>query len=392
MEEELYSGREQTLIKHEILRRYLDRFAHIIGYYGTSITYVDCFSGPWNERSERFEDTSFGIAINQLKNAKLHLSEKGGRLARLRCIFLEKDTAAFEKLQDYTSSIEGIDIICINKRFEDSIKDIKDFINEDEQTFPFFLVDPTGWTGAALTTIRPLIEMKPCEVLVNFMMYHLRRFVTDDREGNRDSFRRFFAMDNFDEELITYQNTSDREDALVNLYRKRLKAIGEFEYVNNAIVLHPHRNTTYFHLVYGTRHHRGLKEFKNAEANAMEVMRDALDRIRKSANFEDQLDMTLGTEFLPKTHFDNLVKRYQNKAHETVCDLIKDKQRVTYDEIWETALQFPLTWEEDLRRWLKEWGESDVIEITGMSKRQRVPQRGQDVEIVLKNEDGLRLR
>lgn len=43
--EETYRGREQTLVKHFILRQYLKRFAHIVGSHWDSITYVDCFAG-----------------------------------------------------------------------------------------------------------------------------------------------------------------------------------------------------------------------------------------------------------------------------------------------------------------------------------------------------------
>ncbi|GEM_PF-3928594 len=49
-EDDLYVGREQTLVKHTILRAYLRRFAIIVGSWADSITYVHCFSGPWRER------------------------------------------------------------------------------------------------------------------------------------------------------------------------------------------------------------------------------------------------------------------------------------------------------------------------------------------------------
>src|SRR2546426_12284655 len=85
----LYEGREQTKVKHFILREYLERFALIVGTFAKSITYIDCFSGPWNLRSQDFRDSSFAIAIDQLKRAKATLSEKGKDLS-LRCMFLEK--------------------------------------------------------------------------------------------------------------------------------------------------------------------------------------------------------------------------------------------------------------------------------------------------------------
>jgi hypothetical protein len=57
-DKDLYVEREQTLVKHFILRKYLERFAHIVGTFADAITYVDCFSGPWNVRSEELKDSS----------------------------------------------------------------------------------------------------------------------------------------------------------------------------------------------------------------------------------------------------------------------------------------------------------------------------------------------
>jgi hypothetical protein len=63
-EGELYAGREQTQVKHFVLQKYLERFAHIIGFRWRAITYVDCFSGPWNVGSDELEDSSFAIAYD----------------------------------------------------------------------------------------------------------------------------------------------------------------------------------------------------------------------------------------------------------------------------------------------------------------------------------------
>jgi hypothetical protein len=50
--DDLYIGREQTLVKHIILKHYLERFAIIVGWHWDTLTYVDCFSGPWNVQSD----------------------------------------------------------------------------------------------------------------------------------------------------------------------------------------------------------------------------------------------------------------------------------------------------------------------------------------------------
>ena len=85
---ELYAGREQTLVKHFILESYLERFAHIVGMFWNTITYADCFSGPWNVQSSKLEDSSFYIALRQLRKTKTDLADHGRSLS-IRCFFLE---------------------------------------------------------------------------------------------------------------------------------------------------------------------------------------------------------------------------------------------------------------------------------------------------------------
>jgi hypothetical protein len=59
-----YIGREQTYVKHEILRTYLTRLFMIIGRSESTINYVDCFAGPWEDETEELRSTSIGISID----------------------------------------------------------------------------------------------------------------------------------------------------------------------------------------------------------------------------------------------------------------------------------------------------------------------------------------
>src|SRR5437870_456076 len=95
-----YIGREQSLVKHYILRRYLERFAHIIGSWASTITYVDCFSGPWKSEASDLSDTSFAIALGELRKARETLKEKKHRTIGIRCLFLEENAKAHTQLQE----------------------------------------------------------------------------------------------------------------------------------------------------------------------------------------------------------------------------------------------------------------------------------------------------
>lgn len=179
---DLYAGREQTLVKHLILAKYLERFAHIIGFQWNSITYVDCFSGPWSVRSEELKDSSFSIALEELRKAReTHLAK--GKDVKLRCFFLEKDPAAYDRLKQFADQIHDAEIETRNDELEASINAILAFVKRGgRETFPFIFIDPTGWTGFALRRIAPLLKLDPGEVLINFITGHIKRFINSPQD------------------------------------------------------------------------------------------------------------------------------------------------------------------------------------------------------------------
>ena len=61
---ESYRNREQAYVKHHLLRAYLERLFMIIGRSQSTIRYVDCFSGPWNEQDENLQ-AAFGELVRQ---------------------------------------------------------------------------------------------------------------------------------------------------------------------------------------------------------------------------------------------------------------------------------------------------------------------------------------
>lgn len=113
----MYEGREQSRVKHAILRQYLESFAHIIGFRWRSITYIDGFSGPWNARSEDLSDTSFSIALNELRRARdTHIL--AGRQVRIRCAFVEKDREAYTRLKEFADSVVDAEVRTYHDEFE----------------------------------------------------------------------------------------------------------------------------------------------------------------------------------------------------------------------------------------------------------------------------------
>jgi three-Cys-motif partner protein len=383
--EELYAGREQTLVKHFVFQKYLERFSHIAGTNWDTLTYVDCFSGPWNARSEKFDDSSFGIALNELRRARDTHAARGRKL-RLRCFFLEKEPSAYTKLRGFVEGIADIHIETLNATLEESVGSIVQFIQAGgTRSFPFIFIDPTGWTGFEMDTIVPLLRLNPVEVMINFMTGHIRRFLDSPQGETQESFRRLFGSASFRDKIHGLAKL-DREDAAIQEYARNAKRAGDFGFAGNAIVLHPQTDRTYFNLIYLTRNFKGLEVFKEAEKQAMEVqeLARAEAQQRQRVAREGQPELFGGKELHDSTHYDSLRERYLTKSRESVLRALESKRRVLYDEAWTLALSEPMTWEKDLKQWIEEWRHEGHLAVVGMQPRQRVPRCHEDNYLIWK--------
>jgi three-Cys-motif partner protein len=384
-DQELYVGREQTLVKHFILQKYLERFAHIVGAHWDALTYVDCFSGPWNARSDKFEDSSFGIALQELRQARETYDQRGRKL-RLRCFFLEKDRNAYEKLGRFAKGVQDAEIKTWNAALEDSVKDIVEFVRAGgPRSFPFVFIDPTGWTGIEMATIAPLLRLNPSEVLVNFMTGHIRRFLESPQEETQESFKRLFGSASF-RERVQGLAQQDREDAAVREYTANAKAVGGFSFGCSAIVLHPEIDRTHFNLIYLTRNAKGVEVFKEAEKKAMEVQEaaraEAQQRLRVAR--KGQPELFGSKELHDSSHYESLRNRYLAKTRGLVLQVLESKRRVLYDDVWTLALSEPMSWESDLKELIEQWKQSGRLQIIGLQPRKRVPHRNEGNYLVLK--------
>jgi three-Cys-motif partner protein len=371
--EDPYFRREQTQVKHYILRHYLQRFAHIVGHHWTSITYVDGFAGPWNVRSHDLKDSSFAIALDELRTARA-THEARGRALGLRCFFLEESRSAYLQLKSFADGIKDAEVKVRNGSFESSVQSIKDFVREDRGTFSFIFIDPTGWTGFARKLISPLLQLDPGEVLINFMTGHIRRFLND--ENSRHSFKELFGSDEVFDRLAGLSG-QDLDDALVDEYGRALKDEGRFNYVLPAIVLHPEIDRTHFHLIYATRHAKGVEVFKEAEQAAMREMERlrAEAQQRKREERKRQRELFASAEAGPSPYYNQLRDRYLVAAKQQTLVMLKRQRRLSYDGAWVAVLSSPLVWESDLKDWIKEWQAAGVVRLEGLEARERVPKR-----------------
>ncbi|MDP1825530.1 MAG: three-Cys-motif partner protein TcmP [Archangium sp.] len=379
-----YVGREQTGVKHFILSEYLQRFGMIIGKWASAITYVDCFSGPWKQTSEQLQDTSFFIALQELRKARDVVQQTFGRQLKLRAFFVEKEAEPYAQLRAFGER-EGADveIQTRNSPLEDCIADIVSFVRAGgHKNFPFIFIDPTGWTGFGLNAIEPMLKLKPAEVLINFMTQHVRRLVEHPEEGQRGTFEALYGAERANRVLARIKGKveMDREDILVEEYMAAVAETGGFDHTSAAIVLNPKMDRTHFHLVYGTRNLKGLEVFKGAEQRAMEAMQEAradararhADRRTGQSAFEFRNDVPRHDE-----HYQQLRHRYTESSRARFLALVRSRRRVEYEAAYSAALTRPLTFPTDLRGWVADLRNTGAIGVEGLTGSERVPKLGE---------------
>lgn len=298
---EIYDGREPALIKHTLLGSYLETLVVTIGLglkadNPAEICYVDCFAGPWGSNDENLEGTSIALSLKTLAGCKTKLASLGVN-ARMRALFIEKDKVAFQRLSSFLKrgAPNEVECECMSGDFVELRSDILKWCGNTG--FTFFFIDPKGWLPVIIEVLKPLLQRKKSEFLINFIYDFINRTasMTEWQEEIRQLLGR--TVD------LTGLSPTEREDAILNAYRESLKecvAPGRFSYRPRTAyvsVLHPLHERTKYHLVYLSSHPLGIVKFMNASekvdivqarVRAMKQLDERSKKSRVSDLFEDQ--------------------------------------------------------------------------------------------------------
>ena len=159
-----YAGREQSYVKHVFLERYLERLVHKTASRYPHVVYVDGFAGPWQSANEKFEDTSFGIALNALRRARASW-KKLDRDVKMSAFLVERSQEAYKQLAQVPAKYQDVAIKTCSADFLTVLPDILRDIPKD--AFAFFLIDPKGWR-IPLKVLAPMLRRLHSEVIFNF--------------------------------------------------------------------------------------------------------------------------------------------------------------------------------------------------------------------------------
>ena len=377
-----YRGREPTAVKHAVLKRYLQRLAYKVGSWCNTLNYVEGFAGPWKTKTEDLSDTSPHIAIGELRAARDGL-ERIGRVPKIRCLFVEKGKRAAATLLDSMQRYSDIHVKVLQGEFVEKIPDIVEFASIPSQAFTFIFVDPTGWTGFDPDEIAPLLKAGNTEVLITFMTKDIIRFIDHNDGKIRRSFNPLFGSE---EQRRAWEGLERRarEDAIVDAFCRRVREVGGYKYVVSAIVLHPTRNRTHFHLIYGTRSIEGLRTFRKVEHDTIGAQKSA----REAAKQRERVQRTRQEELFPVgavesiSYLEQLQSQHHEAARQALSALLQSGETVPFESLEEAALLYPMTSTDDLKAWLKDWKDKGLVRSVGMAPRERTLKPGKGHHIM----------
>jgi three-Cys-motif partner protein len=280
-----YIGREQAYIKHLLLDGYLERLLYIVGWSASKLGYdeiifVDCFAGPWKDESSDLASTSISISMRLLSRVQYALEEVG-RQVRFRAIYVERDHCAFGRLDRFLSkqSPANVKTTAIHGDFTRCIPDI--LVKCPPKSFVFFFIDPKGWLIVKPEILQPLLARPRSEFLINFMYDFVNRAASMD--ALRDEIAALFDGQVDLDKLPT--NPAQREEFLIARYRTAIverASIGSAKALSGYVtILDPTSDRTKYHLVYLTRHPKGIIEFMTQS----EKLAGVQDAVRTAAKF-----------------------------------------------------------------------------------------------------------
>lgn len=372
-----YHGREQTYLKHQVLKQYLNswaqKFASISRTRPISLWYVDCFAGPWRTAGTDYQDTSVWIGLQALNAAERTWKDNNFQIT-FHAVFIEKDTAAFNDLKTLIKKEKGaVEVHPLEGEFGDHVATINQMV-ENDPTFLF--VDPTGWKGASMEYIAPL-SMKPGrDIMINVMSDYINRFHGASLEFIRLQMQDFFGC-------TVARNLKENE--LLTLYRKQLKTKCKVRYAADLIIPHPSKNRVKFRLVIGGHNKAVLKLFRDAEKKVIgkeagQVYSETKQRLTQTRTGQLPLDFE---PTIVKTKYFDLNKKGIFEARASIPRILK-ADKLEFDELWPVVLEECHITLTDLKKLLWEMYGERIIGIDGLKPRERSVKSGH-ILYLLKN-------
>lgn len=231
--------------------RYLDIFSTGMKRSWGTLVYADLLSGP-------------GICIDK----ETHVESPGSPLlavqhAQFGRLFLndadqQVSTALRKRVAAETETRVRVDKSDCN-RVVDHVREFLFPVGAEKSTLGLAVIDPTGYQMQFESIARLTRDLR-LDLIVVFMTSFVRRFLEHPSFG--PTMDRFYGT-------LEWRSLIDKRQAggavefrdLLDVYKKQLQSIG-YSYVDDSLNMKNTSSSTIYHLVFASKHHRGLDFFE----------------------------------------------------------------------------------------------------------------------------------
>jgi len=249
---------EHTRAKHEILTQYLDAWYSILGSSrAKQLIILDGFAGRG-----RYTDGEAGSPA-LIHDAAVRAVARGVA-QQITILCSEANPSNFESLQQVTSELDrcdGVDVRTRREEFAAAGGRMAEWLSRRGGSIPTFVfIDPFGFTGVPLETIKALLAVEHVEVLLTFMARDMSRFLT--LESVEAPLTEFFGGAAWRQ--CTQPEQSARTECLLLRYQEVIIQPKIALFATPFRVLEDARQATLYYLVHLTNHPLGMRRMKEA--------------------------------------------------------------------------------------------------------------------------------
>ena len=244
-------------VKHQLLRKYLDRWFPILSSWNGRVLYIDCNAG--RGRHESGQEGSPILAIKTLLN---HRSYSRMSSTEVRFVFFENNPENYEHLCSEIGSLgdmpANIKIQIYPDAWEEHLRQIVAGLRtQGGQLAPAFVfVDPFGFK-LSIALLNELLDFPKCELFINFM-YRFVNLAMCHKPPQTDNLDRLFGSSQW-QQLVEISDYQRRAKEAVNCFSKQLHA----NYVTHMYML-GRNNLPKYVLIHAANHPRARQVMKDA--------------------------------------------------------------------------------------------------------------------------------
>ncbi len=264
-QKDLWKKPAHTEMKHRILQDYLEGWFPILSKWNGRVAVIDGFAGPGQYLSKdtpgQFEPGSPVIIIDTVLGHKLR-----DRFAEIVLLFIEKEPVYASHLERLLQEkyppprLGKIKYEIVKGDFATTMQMILSATRQSNTHMVpcFAFIDPFGPGGIPMRLIGQFMENPSSEVLINFPFDIVNRFLSvppyertlDDMYGCGEW-----------RDIREVPDTAQRHQLLHELYIRQLKAVAGARHVLS-FTMRDGRNRALYHLVFGSKNHKGLDLMK----------------------------------------------------------------------------------------------------------------------------------